>query len=74
MSEDEYTCRHLSLSNELGPSGPDLPLLLRRLADLIEAHGIDPEDVLDVTIGGDEVNEHGTWWQATVYWAPETAT
>lgn len=67
---DEHPCRHFSLSNPEGPSGPDLPLLLRRLADTIESQGIRPEDLLDVTLGSDEVNEHGTWWRATVYWEP----
>ncbi|MGO4604475.1 hypothetical protein [Terrabacter sp. 2YAF2] len=71
MIEEEYTCRHFSLSNAEGPSGPDLPLLLRRLADTIESQGIRPADLLDVSIGSDEVNVHGTWWRATVYWAPD---
>lgn len=69
---DEYSCRRISLSNAEGPSGPDLPLLLRRLADAIESEGIQPEDLLDVTLGSDEVNEHGIWWRASVYWDPET--
>lgn len=58
MIEGEYTGRHFSLSNAEGLSGPDLPLLFRRLADTIESEGIRPEDLLDVTLGGDEVNEH----------------
>ncbi len=69
---DEYSCRHFSLNNPEGPSGPDLPLLLRRLADAIESEGIQPEDLLDVTLGSDEVNEHGARWRASVYWDPET--
>ncbi|MGL4178686.1 MAG: hypothetical protein ACRCSN_21740 [Dermatophilaceae bacterium] len=48
-----------------------MPLLLRRLADEIEAEGIGHDDLLDVVIGGDVVNDHGTWWRATVYWAPD---
>jgi hypothetical protein len=70
---DEYTCRHFSLSNPEGPSGPDLPLLLRRVADAIESEGILLRDLLDVTVGGEEVNEHGVWWRATVYWAPDAS-
>ena len=71
---DIYTCRHFSLSNAKGPSGPDLPLLLRRLADTIESEGIRPEDILDVTLVSDEINEHGAWWGATVYWTPDSPT
>lgn len=67
---DDNASRHFSLSNPEGSSGPDLPLLLRRVADAIEEAGILPEDLLDVAISGDQVNEHGSWWQATVYWAP----
>ncbi len=66
---DGYSCRHFSLSNPEGTSGPDLPLLLRRVADAIESEGIRPEDLLDVTVGGDMANEHGPGWRATVNWA-----
>jgi len=71
--DDAQVCRHFSLGNPKGPSGSDLPLLLRRLADVITEKGIAADELLDVTIGGDEVNEHGVWWRATVYWAPDDA-
>lgn len=41
--------------------------------DQIEADGVGNDDILDVTITGAEITEHGSWWQATVYWS-ETAT
>lgn len=68
---DTYASRPFSLSNPEGPAGPDLPLLLRRLADAIEEAGIASDDLLDVTFSGDDVNEHGSWWHATVYWSPD---
>ena len=71
---DEYTCRHFSLSNPEGPSGPDLPLLLRRLADAIQSAGISSEALLDVSLGSDQINEYGTCWRATVDWAPDAPT
>ena len=61
--------RHFSLVNPKGTASSDLPLLLRRLADQIEADGIRSADILDVTITGAEITEHGSWWQATVYWS-----
>jgi hypothetical protein len=66
-----YPSRHVSLSNPAGPTSTDLPLLLRRLADLIEEFGITSDELLDVTISGDEVTEDGSWWNATVYWSPD---
>jgi hypothetical protein len=36
----------------------------------MEALGIDPMDLLDVTIS-QEMTEHGPWWSATVYWSPD---
>ena len=68
-----YPARHFSFGNPEGPTSSDLPLLLRRLADQIEADGIKSEDVLDVTITGAEVTEHGSWWRATVYWSEVNA-
>ncbi|WP_353952458.1 hypothetical protein V6K52_03160 [Knoellia sp. S7-12] len=66
-----YPARHFSLSNPEGPTGPDVVLLLRRVADAIEAEGVNSEDILDVTLSGDSVNEHGVWWSATVYWSTD---
>ena len=68
---ESYPARHWSLGNPEGPSSGDLPLLLRRVADAIEADGISMDDILDLQISGDEVTEHGSWWRATLYWSGE---
>lgn len=67
---DQWQCQHFALSNPSGPTEPDLPLLLRRVADAIEAKGIRPMDILDVTIS-QETTAEGPWWSATVYWSPD---
>jgi hypothetical protein len=64
---DEWTCSHLSISNPRGRTQGDLPRLLRRLATRIAALGPDTL-ILDVTLK-DEVDENGSWWAATVYYA-----
>jgi hypothetical protein len=66
---DSYPSRHWSLSNPEGPSSNNLPLLLRRVADAIEADDINMDSVLDLQVSGDEVTEHGSWWRATLYWS-----
>ena len=68
-----HPARHFSICNPEGPTSNDLPRLLRRLADQIETDGIKNSDILDVTVTGAEITEHGSWWQATVYWS-ETPT
>lgn len=65
---EEWTSRHFSLANALDDSPSDLPLLLRRVADRIEASAIRPDELLDVTISS-ELREFGPWWSATVYWS-----
>lgn len=66
-----YPCLHFSLCNPEGPSSSDLPLLLRRLADQLETEGITSGDVIALTVSGDEITEHGSWWKATVVWSPD---
>lgn len=66
-----FRSRHVSLGNGEGPASNDLPLLLRRLADLIEEEGIKNDDILDLVVSGDQVTEYGNWWRATLYWAPD---
>lgn len=66
---ESYESHHWSLSNPEGPTSNDLPLLLRRVADVIEAQGVSMDDILDLHISGDEVTEHGSWWRATLYWS-----
>lgn len=69
-----YFSRNFSLSNPEGPTSSNLPLLLRRLADEIEAEGIDGDDILDLVFSNDEITEHGGWWRATLYWQPNGDT
>jgi hypothetical protein len=69
-----YRSRHFSLSNPEGPTSAQLPLLLRRLADEIEAEGIDGDDMLDLVFSNDQVTEYGGWWRATLYWSPDDDT
>jgi hypothetical protein len=40
------------------------------MADKVEALGIDPMDVLDLTIS-QEMTDEGPWWSATLYWASD---
>ena len=63
---DSFPCRHTSIANPAGDGQEDLPALLRRSADLLEQLG--DAEVLDFVIGN-EINEHGKWWSATIYFA-----
>jgi len=67
--DEQWTCRHVSLSNPEGDGATDLPLLLRRVADLMEEEGIAPMDVMDLTVSSD-MTADGPWWTVTVYWSP----
>ena len=70
-----YGCRHFSLNNALDDRPADLPYLLRRMADAIEAEGIVGTDILDVTVTSEvhEDVEDGDWWSMSIYWSPEEA-
>jgi len=59
---------HFSLSNPIDDGADDLPKLLRRLADTIQDLGIDPMNMLDLTIH-EEVTADGPWWSGTFYWS-----
>lgn len=61
---ESWTIRHFAQANPAGPGCDDVPALLRRLADSIEALG--PAEVQDVVIES-EITEHGPWWSGTVY-------
>lgn len=65
---DEWTCRHFSLTNGDGKHASDLPRLLRRVAKRIEARGITPMELMDVTIQ-QEMTADGPYWSATVYYS-----
>ncbi|MFE9373036.1 hypothetical protein ACFYM2_25140 [Streptomyces sp. NPDC006711] len=60
-----WTIRHFSQANPAGPGCDNLPALLRRLADSIEALG--HVEVQDVVIES-EMTEHGPWRSGTVYY------
>jgi hypothetical protein len=47
---DMWSCQHFSLSNAVGDRPDDLPHLLRRVADEMEKQGVQPMDVLDLTV------------------------
>ena len=40
------------------------------MADEIENLGLDPMDILNLTIA-QEITEDGPWWSATLYWSPD---
>ncbi len=64
-----FECQHFSLANAHDDRPSDLPRLLRRIADEIEAREIAPMEILDLTIS-QETTEDGPWWSVTVYWSP----
>jgi hypothetical protein len=67
---DEYWSRHFSLTNGLDSgSSDDLPMLLRRVADTIEAEQIQPMEILDLTVHSD-ITAEGPCWSVSVYWSP----
>lgn len=59
-----WTSRRFSLANPRDEGSTDLPRLLRRIANEIEAREIAPMDILDLTIS-QEITEDGPWWTAT---------
>jgi hypothetical protein len=67
---DSWPARRFSLSNAKEDRPDDLPHLLRRLADHIEALDVAPMEILDLTVSS-EMTASGPWWCATVYWAPD---
>lgn len=68
MSED-WSCLHFSLANPIDEGATDLPRLLRRVADEMDARSIAPMEVLDLTIEKEIIAE-GPWWSCTLYWSP----
>jgi len=59
-----WTIEHFSLANPRGQGQDDLPLLLRRVADLVEESGV--SEVQDLILHS-EANEFGDWPSITVY-------
>ncbi|NUR74608.1 MAG: hypothetical protein HOU81_27695 [Hamadaea sp.] len=65
MAQREFpTVKHFGQANPAGPGQGDVPALLRRLADAIEALG--PVEIQDVALRS-EVTTEGDWWSAIVY-------
>jgi hypothetical protein len=61
---ESWTIRHFSQANAKGSGQSDVPALLRRVADSIEALG--RIEVQDITLGT-EITEDGPWHSLTVY-------
>lgn len=61
---ESWSVRHFSQANPKGAGQGDVPALLRRVADSIEAFG--DVEVQDVTFGT-EITEDGPWHHLTVY-------
>jgi hypothetical protein len=59
-----WTIEHFSLANPKGQGQNNVPLLLRRVADVIAESG--PASVQDLILHT-EVNEFGNWPSITVY-------
>jgi hypothetical protein len=59
-----WTVEHFSLANPKGEGQGDVPLLLRRVADVIA--GLGTAEVQDLVLHTD-VNEFGDWHSITVY-------
>jgi hypothetical protein len=68
LMTESSTCRHFSQSNPVGPEQGDVPALLRRVADSIEALG--DVQVQDLVLHTD-VNEDGDWHSLTVYFTAD---
>ena len=67
---ESWTSRHFSLANPVTGDVTDLPLLLRCVADQIEACGITPMELLDVVVH-QEITADGPSWSVNVYWSPD---
>jgi len=60
----KWTAEHFSQANPAGPGQNDIPSLLRRVAETVEAIG--PVEVQDLVLHT-EVTENGPWHSLTVY-------
>lgn len=65
---ERWSIFHFSQSNPAGPGQSDVPALLRRVADSVEALG---EVTVQDIVFHDEVTEDGTWPSMTVYFGDE---
>ena len=58
------TAEHFSQANPAGPGQDDIPSLLRRVAESVEALG--PVEVQDLILHT-EMTDNGPWYSLTVY-------
>ncbi len=65
--KDAPIARHFSQSNPEGPGQENVPALLRRVADTIEAWEIDVQDIVYQT----DVTAEGEWPSMTVYFTED---
>lgn len=66
MADDRVQLRSISQGNPRGAGQDDLPALLRRFADTVEALGtIEVEDL----VMHDEITEDGSWLSFTLYYS-----
>ena len=66
MAEDRTLLRSISQANPKGKGQGDLPALLRRFAETVEALGtIEVEDL----VMHDDVDEDGSWLSFTLYYS-----
>ncbi len=71
MKAKNWTAEHFSQANPAGPGQHDLPALLRRVAESVEAIG--PVEVQDLILHT-EVTDNGPWHSLTVYFHRQSAT
>ena len=64
MMKMKWTAEHFSQANPAGPGQDDIPSLLRRVAETVEALG--PVEVQDLILHT-EVTDRGPWYSLTVY-------
>lgn len=70
--DEPWRCRHIRLSNPAGPGAPEVPRLLRAVADLLERIG-DDIDVLDLTLRQDD-HRDGVWSSMNIYYRRPSPT
>ncbi len=70
--QHDWTARHFSQANPRGPGESDVPALLRRVADTLEAYG--DVRVQDLVLHSEVTMEGTDWPSITVYFHRPTDT
>jgi hypothetical protein len=65
-----WTIKHFAQANPAGPDRGNVPALLRRVADSIEALG--SVDIQDLVLHS-EITPDGDWYSVTVYYSDDVA-